>query len=183
LILIMTLPESVTISVERLMRYCYLAEMTLEACRNVNSKLPLHLTRFGTLAIESASWLYSLFDDRNDSVNLLKIWRNFEHPFEKDLREFEDKLAPFKDELKLVRHRIGFRGSLTRMAEKEGLGILDVDSGRANAFVGIVKDMQLLAVKMIEWFCCQTIKPDGSRDEEKWHQFFRELKKFEKSKG
>ena len=50
----------VTISVERMIRYCYLVQMLRECKKNKSPVLPLHVTRFGSLAIETASFLYSL---------------------------------------------------------------------------------------------------------------------------
>jgi len=75
--------EDVTISVERMMRFCYLAQMQFDCAACDTKALPLHLTRFGTLVLETASFLYSLFEDRPDSINLLKVWRGFDHPFGK----------------------------------------------------------------------------------------------------
>jgi hypothetical protein len=96
------LPEKVFISVERMMRYCYLVELTFECAGHKSKVLPLHVTRFGTLVLESASFLYSLFDDRSDSTNLLKIWTGFEHPFQGDLQQFVKTLQSFKADLRLV---------------------------------------------------------------------------------
>jgi hypothetical protein len=171
-----TLPDSVTISVERMMRFCYLAEMTFETRRGDHEpKIPVHLTRFGTLAIESASWLYSLFDDRSDSINLQTVWQGFDHPFGKELQEIVDRLAPFKSGMKLVRNRIGFHGSLNRETEREGVDIFDVNSGRGRQFIGIMRDMERLAVRMIDWFCRQNTA-DGNNDEKMLQEFYRELK-------
>ena len=46
------LSEDVTISVERMMRFCYLAQMQFECAAGDTKALPLHLTRFGTLLLE-----------------------------------------------------------------------------------------------------------------------------------
>ena len=69
------LREDVTISVERMMRFCYLVEMQLKCAAGETKILPLHLTRFGTLLIETSSFLYSLFEERGDSINLIRDGR------------------------------------------------------------------------------------------------------------
>ena len=43
------LREDVMISVERMMRFCYLVEMQFKCAAGETKILPLHLTRFGTL--------------------------------------------------------------------------------------------------------------------------------------
>ena len=109
--------EDVTISVERMIRFCYLAQMQSEYAAHETMTLQLHLTRFGTLLVESSSFLYSLFDDREDSTNLLRLWQGFDHPFSNELQDYSTRLCPFMEELKLVRNRLGFHGSLTRRKE------------------------------------------------------------------
>jgi hypothetical protein len=97
--------------------------MQFEHATGDTKALPLHLTRFGVLVFEMASFLYSFFEDRPDSINLLKIWRGFDHPFGNELQTCATRLTPFKEELKLVRNRIGFHGSLSRSHERAGLDI------------------------------------------------------------
>ncbi len=60
--------EEVTISVERMIRFCYLAEMESEYVPYQTSVLEVHLTRFGTMVFETASFLYSLFEDTENST-------------------------------------------------------------------------------------------------------------------
>jgi hypothetical protein len=87
------LGEEVTISVERMMRFCYLAEMEFEYASYGTSVLPIHLTRFGTMVFETASFLYSLFEDTGNSINLLKIWQGFDHPFGDELQKVAKNLT------------------------------------------------------------------------------------------
>ncbi len=131
--------EDITISVERMMRFCQLAEMLFKCSNKTSTVLPLHLTRFGTLLIETASFLHSLFEERSDSINLVRLWQGFDHPFTKDLQGHATRLDAFKEDLKLVRHRLGFHGSLTRSHEKAGLGIFDMESGRARTFAHLTE--------------------------------------------
>jgi len=113
--------------------------------------LPIHLSRFGTMLFQTAGFLYSLFDDRKDSTNLLRIWKGFDHPFNNELQNFYKKLSPFKNDLKSVRNSIAFHGSLTRSREKAGLSIFDIESPRGSEFAGLISDMLNLALKMIMW--------------------------------
>ena len=175
------LREDVSISVERMMRFCHLTEMMFEHSSDSKKALPLHLTRFGVLAFETASFLYSLFEDRNDSINVLKIWQGFEHPFEQDLQGFIERLTPFMKELKFVRNRVGFHGSLNRGYEKTGLGIFDVNSPRALEFSRLVLDMQMLSLRMIAWYI---EKMDRSQNpDDIWKEFIVEIQENRKIKS
>ena len=167
------LGEEVTISVERMMRFCYLAQMQFEHAAGDTKALPLHLTRFGTLVFETSSSLHSLFDDRSDSINLVRVWRAFDHPFGDELKGCVTRLDPFKQELKLVRNRLGFHGSLSRSHERAGLGIFDVDSGRARDFACLARDMQQLFLRMIAWY--MKGMDSSMRPEEMWNEFINEL--------
>ena len=167
------LREDVTISVERMMRFCYLAQMQFEYAAGDTKTLPLHLTRFGTLVFETASFLYSLFEDRQDAINLLNVWRGFDHPFGEELRNCATRLIPFKEELRLVRNRVGFHGSLNRSHERAGLGIFDVDSSRARDFVRLVRDMQQLFLRMIAWY--MEGMDSSARPGELWREFVAEV--------
>ena len=167
--------EDVTISVERMIRFCYFAEMQFECADGERKILPLHLTRFGTLVLETASFLYSLFEDRSDSINLLRVWRGFDHPFANDLQEHATRLDPFKGELKLVRDRVGFHGSLTRGHERGGLGVFDVNSGRARDFARLVRDLQQLFLRMIAWH--MKGMDSTARPAEMWQEFVTELRR------
>ena len=168
------LGEDVAISVERMMRFCHLAEMTFECAAGDNKVLPLHLTRFGVLVFESASFLYSLFEERRDSINLVNIWQGFEHPFNDDLQAFVKRLNPFKEELKLVRHRVGFHGSLNRSRERAGLSIFDVDSSRARDFSRLILDMQQLSLRMVAWYMKRM--NSSQMPDEMWKEFITEMK-------
>jgi len=168
------LPETVAISVERMMRFCLLSRMAFEYASDEKKILPLHLTNFGVLLLEAASFLYSLFDHRKDSINLLKVWQGFDHPFGGELQECVRRLDPFKEELRLVRNRVGFHGSLNRTNERSGLGIFDVDSLRADKFFELMRDMTELFLYMIEWYMQgldESIKP-----REVLKEFLEELK-------
>lgn len=168
------LREGVGISVERMIRFCYLAQMQFEYAPGDTKTLPLHLTRFGTLVFETASFLYSLFEDRRDAINLLNVWQGFDHPFGEELQDCVRRLTPFKAELRLVRNRVGFHGSLNRSHERSGLGIFDVDSLRAHDFVRLIGDMQQLFLRMIAWY--MKAMAESARPGEMWKEFVAELK-------
>ena len=167
------LREDVTISVERMIRFCYLAQMQFEYARGDTKALPLHLTRFGTLVVETASFLYSLFENRQDAINLLNVWRGFDHPFGDKLQNCVTRLSPFKKELRFVRNRLGFHGSLNHSRERAGLDIFDVDSSRARDFVRLVRDMQQLFLDMIAWY--MEGMDSSARPAEMWKEFVAEL--------
>jgi len=166
--------EALTISVERMIQFCYLAQIMQENTATEARDLPFHLTRLGVLLFQTASFLYSLFDDTKDSTNLLKIWRGVEHPYRDDLQQFAKKLKPFKKELSLVRNRIGYHGSLTRNHEKAGLGIFDVESSRGKDFAHCIQDMRQLALRMISWY--MSSMDESKRPREFWHEFMVELR-------
>ena len=83
------------------------------------------------------------------------------------------RLDPFKQELKLVRNRLGFHGSLSRSHERAGLGIFDVDSGRARDFACLARDMQQLFLRMIAWY--MKGMDSSMRPGEMWNEFINEL--------
>lgn len=166
--------EDVTIGVERMMRFCLLAQMLYKCHGGKTTVLPLHLTRFGTLLLETTSFLYSLFEERSDSINLVRLWQEFDHPFVKDLHEHATRLDPFKEEMKFLRSRLGFHGSLTRSHEKGGLGAFDIDSGRAQALACLTKDMQRLFLLMIGWYI-KKIESDTYPSEMMWKEFAAEM--------
>ena len=170
------LGEDVAISVERMIRFCLLSKMMFEYASGVTKVLPVHLTRFGVLLFETASFLYSLFEDRRDSINLLNIWQGFDHPFNDELKNYVTKLSPFKEELKFVRNRIGFHGSLNRSHEGAGLGIFDAESQRARDFANLVLDMQQLCLRMIAWY--MEGMESSARPAEMWKEFFAEMENY-----
>ena len=117
---------------------------------------------------------YTLFEDRPDSIDLVTVWHGLDHPFGNELQDSVARLSPFRDELKLVRNRLGFHGSLSRSHERAGLGIFDVDSGRARDFARLVGDMQRLFLRMIAWYMKGL---DSSlRPAEMWNEFVKELR-------
>lgn len=173
--------EDVTISVERMIRFCLLAEMSFEYAAGETKVLPLHLTRFGVLVFESASFLHSLFEDRSDSVNLLRIWQGFDHPFGNELQACVTRLNPFKEELRLIRNRVSFHGSLSRIHERAGLGIFDVGSSRARDFVCLIRDAEQLCLRMIHWY--MEGMDSSARPAEMWKEFVNELQRRSGAQG
>lgn|GEM_PF-2320853 len=175
------LREDVVISVERMMRFCLLAQMTFEYASGDTKALPLHLTRFGVLVFETASFLYSLFEDRRDSINLLNVWQGFDHPFRDELQNYVTRLSPFKEELRFVRNRVGFHGSLNRSHEQAGLGIFNVNSSRARDFSRLVRDMQQLCLRMIAWY--MEGMDSSARPAEMWKEFVAEMQSRSRKQG
>jgi hypothetical protein len=167
--------DALTISVERMIWFCYLVKIEAEysqiPCRT--SAIPPNLTRFGTMVFLTASFFYSLFDDDKNSVHLGKIWKNSGHPFNNKIKEIEDRLAPFKKELQWVRNRIGFHGSRNRDREKAGIDIFNVEGPRGREFARLKSDMQSLAREMIKWYTDQLDK--SFRPDELWKDFLIEL--------
>ena len=146
------LPDSVTISVERKIRFGHLVDLAAEYSSPdpVPEDPPLHLTRFGTLLTLSVSFMYSLFETRADSINLLRIWSGFDNPFREDLRRFDASLDPYRANLKLVRDRFDFHGSISR--EREGEGFDAYEPEEAKDLFRIVADFRDLCARMIDWF-------------------------------
>jgi len=113
---------------------------------------------------------------------LVRLWQGFDHPFAKDLQEHATRLDAFKEDLKHVRHRIGFHGSLTRSHEKAGLGIFDVESGRAHTFARLTGDMQVLFLRMISWYM-KKLRSDTHPSETMWREFISDMKSHFVGKG
>lgn len=166
--------EDVTISVERMMRFCLLADTLFKCHKDKTTVLPLHLTRFSTLLLETTSFLYSLFEESSDAINLVLLWQEFDNPFVTDLQEHATRFDLFKKEIKLLRNRLGFHGSLTRSHEKVGLGVFDIDSGRAQALADLTKDMKKLFLRMIGWYMTK-MESDTHPSEMMWKEFAAEM--------
>ena len=167
--------DAVTISVERMIWFCYLVKMEYEYVRIPRrvTVIPENLTRWGMMIFMTASFLYSLFDTDKNSIHLGKIWKGFDHPFDSPLQAIENRLIPFKDDLRLVRNSIGFHGSRNRNHEKRGLDIFNVETPRAREFAEIVRDMAGLAQEMIKWYTDQM--HESLRPRELWQDFLIEL--------
>ena len=114
------------------------------------TNLPEHLTRFGTLMTIACSFLYSLFDRRKDSTNLLRSWTGFDHPFHQDIEVIAKRLEPFEGGLYEVRSRYDFHGSLTHAHQVVGFSIFE--DPRNRELFAIVHDMKQLAVNMVVWY-------------------------------
>ena len=141
--------EGIAISIERMIRFCHLTQMTMEYIPR--ETLPLHLTRAGTLMTVTCSFLYSLFDKRSDSTNLLRIWTGFDHPFHQELSSIAKKLTPYEDNLYKLRSRYDFHGSVSRAHEAEGVMIFE-DVEKSRKLFEIVHEVKQLAVKMVVWY-------------------------------
>jgi hypothetical protein len=149
--------DAVIISVERLMRFCYLARLLHEQTNPQHSGLPPDLTRWGTLLFLTGSFLYSLFEnDRNsnNAINLERVWSGFPHPFDTELHAIAGQLAPIQDDLRHVRNRYGFHGSLSRTREAEGMRIFA--EPQAQHLRKVIGQTLQLASRMISWHMKQT---------------------------
>ena len=148
------LPDAVTISVERMIRFCHLADLThsLSSSEPEPDWPPLHLTPFGTMMTLTGSFFFSLFEDRNDSINLRRIWSGFDHPFEEDLEAVELRLEPFRDSLRLIRNRFDFHGSLNREHERAGLDLLYGGLDLPRDLFRLMGDCRPLFERMVRWF-------------------------------
>ena len=154
------LPAAVTISVERMMRFCHLMDIT-EQLKRADTEPecpPLHCTPFYTLLTLTLSFMYSLFDQRSDSINLRRVWTDFHHPFYDALEKFEQDFEPFRDSLYKVRCRYDFHGSLDLEREKEGFDIYHPD--RAGDLFVLALRCRDLCQEMTEWFKTETIQRD-----------------------
>ena len=80
------------------------------------------------------------------------------------------------EELKLVRNRLGFHGSLARSQEGAGLGIFDLESGRAQNFFRVQRDGQELFLRMILW-SIQGMD-ESEQPAVKWREFTDELRNY-----
>jgi hypothetical protein len=145
-----------------MIRFCHLAPMTMEQKDPELSRLPTHLTRFGTLMTLTCSFLYSLFDKRDDSTNLLRIWNGFDHPFYQKLAAITEQLEPFRDDLFKVRSHYDFHGSLSRAHEVEGFEIFQ--ESKVRPLFEAVHEMKQLAVEMIVWHTVRSPDPSVLSD-------------------
>ena len=166
------LPDPVTISVERMIRFGHLADLAFEHSSPSDpapEDPPLHLTRFGTLMTLSLSFLFSLFEEEANSMNVRRVWLGFDHPFGERIKELENRLEGFREPLRLVRNRYDFHGSLSRAREVAGFSIYQ-DLGQARELFRLAGDARRLFQEMTNWFVALPKEDRGLADEDTLHQ-------------
>ena len=82
-----------------------------------------------TLIFHLYASLFSLVEDSSESLNAFRIWRkHFPHE-EAAITAVEQQIAPFKNDLRVFRNRLGFHGSRTRSHEAQGWDLFANASG------------------------------------------------------
>lgn len=75
------------------------------------------------------AYLYSLVEDSDDSLNAFRIWREHFPQEEQAIAAVEAQIAPFRDDLRKFRNRLGFHGSRTRAHESPGFDLFGKVTG------------------------------------------------------
>ena len=142
--------EEFSIYVERMSRMIQLLriyELVLKQPDAVDKDLP-HLSLAGTMLAVVYSFYYSLIEDRPDGVSFFRVWRNRAPEFTPTLDALEAQVAPFRESLRLFRHRYGFHGSITRTHEAVAFDLLLHHTG--SELMAIILATRDLSTKLIE---------------------------------
>lgn len=92
---------------------------------------PSRTGMYVTLMFHLYASLYVLVDDSKEGLNAFRIWREHFPAEEAAIAAVEQQIAPFKDDLRLFRNRLGFHGSRTRSHEMKGYDLFANASGTA----------------------------------------------------
>lgn len=114
---------------------------------------PSRTAMYVTLMFHLYASLYVLADDSKEGLNAFRIWREHYPQEEAAITAVEQQIAPFKDDLRLFRNRLGFHGSRTRSHEAKGWDLFANTSGSTvwNAMVNFKGlGATLLAKEMAE---------------------------------
>lgn len=82
-----------------------------------------------TMMIVLYSYFYSLVEDDEKSVNGFRIWRQQWPEEEAAITAVEAQITPLRDNLRLLRNRLGFHGSRSRDHEKTAVDFFALHSG------------------------------------------------------
>lgn len=82
-----------------------------------------------TLMFTLYSYFYSLMEDSEDSLNAFRVWRERFAQQEEAIAAVEGQIAPFKEELRWFRNRLGSHGSRSWAHQAKGLDLFAHHSG------------------------------------------------------
>jgi hypothetical protein len=99
-----------------------------------------------TLMFVLYAYFYSLVEDDHNSVNGFRIWRARYPEEETAIAAVESRVAPFRDDLKLFRNRLGFHGSRSRSHEAKALEVFSRHSG--TEILNAMKDFKSLGAAL-----------------------------------
>jgi hypothetical protein len=120
-----------------------------------------------TIMFALHSYLYALIEDSTDGLNAFRIWRRRFPEEEQAIAAIEAQIAPFKNELRVFRNRLGFHGSRSRSHESKGLDLFAITTGLVTW--DAIKNFKALAVALLAYeMALQKTDEDEARKYRGW---------------
>lgn len=93
------------------------------------------------------SYFYSVIDDRGDSINVFRIWKQKYPDHLAEISRTENKVTPYKDYFLKLRHNVGFHGSISKKGTKVGMKIFEKVDG--NTTLDLMLSVRNLSTHLI----------------------------------
>lgn len=75
------------------------------------------------------SYFYSIIDDRDDSINVFRIWKQQYPEHTQQIDAVETEVQPHKQYFLLFRNNVGFHGAVSRKGHIKGMSLFEKISG------------------------------------------------------
>jgi len=137
----MALSKKFELHVERMSKFLCLLDIYFEILKgNVNHSRSKSWT---SILIEVVyAYFYSIIDDREDSINMFRVWRDEYPDHIVEIEKVESLVYPYKGYFMLLRNNVGFHGSIKQKGKKVGMKIFkEVDGSKTLELMVAVRDL------------------------------------------
>jgi len=93
------------------------------------------------------SYFYSVIDDRDDSINVFRIWKQKYPDHLVEVSRVEDKVTLYKSFFLKFRHNVGFHGSISEKGTKVGMQLFEEVDG--NTTLDLMLSVRNLSTHLI----------------------------------